>query len=72
MVLPLKYGTFKRCKNYKWVRYLKAALFKNLVNKLRILTIFRLSIFSIALFLTAQLFSQHGKLSEFKGYLPKS
>ena len=51
---------------------LKAALNKNLVNKLRIVTCFRLSIFSEALFSIAQFFAQPGKLSKFNVYLPIS
>ena len=52
--------------------YLKAALFKSLVNKVRVLPIFRLSIFSVDLFLIAQLFAQPVKLSELKVCLPNS
>ena len=51
---------------------LKAALNMNLVNKLLIVTCFRLSIFSVALFSIAQLFAQPGKLSQFNVYLPIS
>ena len=42
------------------------------VNKLWVLTIFRLSILSLTLLLTAQLFAQPRKLSELKVYLPIS
>ena len=56
-----------------WVtNLLKATLFKSLVNKLRVLPIFRLSIFSVDLFLIAQLFAQPVKLSELKVCLPNS
>ena len=70
------WGKDKLCLNVKWTvnlwGELKAALFNIWVNKLWILTSFRLSFFSLVLFLIAQLFAQPGKLSELKVYLPKS